>query len=959
MAALRGSSFADGTWNDEGLFFTIVVHSGFAVIFLIVALCLHGSDRLKKLLRPARPHSSGPRFATTADTAALFQPHENEVAMRVSVRAAIQLLLLKYRAFIFIGGLLSAISLTALFGTDDFLSAYAANSDVFDCKSRSGDKTQCENVGWCVFTNGTTVEGGASTCAPTTLHGLYDLSLLNVTPTHYRSWIVGLLHLMFHLWAAYCIGMLIAEVRVLVFASKVMPVQLCDTQPLASKIGSRAVRMPVLERQCRHFDGTAASLFPSAVALADNLKAAEAAAAAATSAQSAAAKKDNAPTTVGAVGDAQRKKQESADVLKRLLTKHVTAVTVNYEPPVSATSDRTLAELMGVEHEIVEEMAALVAEARNKRGSGKNEHREASSSSSSLCCSGNKLEIAEDKFKEVRTEIEKLQAIGAKKRKKLIARQQQQQKEEEEAAAAVVTAIPALAPAEAAMTTATTILNPLADTYAPWKVTSPTHAFIVFDRSAHAARFLELVEEISKEHPGAFEYGDDNSGSASAAADQRGFLGPSSHLAHEKLAPSTCGGACKTIAVFALYIFLVLLGTGVVAFFASIDRFASMPVISDSFGPVVRDIPAPLFRILQAYVPVVLLALFQLGVPPLVRSLVHGDFFRVASWELRSALSFRLVFVFLFVTGVLLQATVQGGLFTLAAVVRRHNLGDVLIFLTSMFTPKGGYFFALVASSTTCSQLLQLLLCSSSSSSDGESDKNDESNRENAAANHATQMDLYAALSMFIFSIGILYHSTSPLLCIFVCLYFVAAYYCTRAVTLDVEDRSPRTNPASDATTSNDFALAQIRYMLGLHTLATVGTFVVLCFKYLWGGAAMSVAPIVISCYLWHLKGSVLDPVLDTKEQLMVDHFEHMQGFFAGKAPAKASVAARAAADQEELEAMYLPEFARYDGTNPWPQRKREVLQRIEAERGRKYEAQQGGAADVAPSSEHRGVVNG
>src|SRR5439155_1185415 len=103
-----------------------------------------------------------------------------------------------------------------------------------------------------------------------------------------------------------------------------------------------------------------------------------------------------------------------------------------------------------------------------------------------------------------------------------------------------------------------------------------------------------------------------------------------------------------------------------------------------------------------------------------------------------------------------------------------------------------------------------------------------------------------AALSMTMFAIGLLFHSTSPLLTLFVCIFFVVSYYSTRAVYLDAEDRTPSSNPAAEATLSQDLAQTQIRYMLLLHTLAVYGTFFVLNIKLLWGGAAFCAAALVV-----------------------------------------------------------------------------------------------------------------
>ena len=135
---------------------------------------------------------------------------------------------------------------------------------------------------------------------------------------------------------------------------------------------------------------------------------------------------------------------------------------------------------------------------------------------------------------------------------------------------------------------------------------------------------------------------------------------------------------------------------------------------------------------------------------------------------------------------------------------------------------------------------------------------------------------------------------------------------CTRCQYLDVEDRraSPA-NPAAEATLSNELARKQITHMLVLHAVGVACSFTVLCLKLMWGGAAMLAPVFALNAWLWHYKARVLDQMLCTDAEVLVDHYDHLQS---SKRVAAASAGTVGAADGSAAAAVakFLPTFVSY-----------------------------------------------
>lgn len=802
-----------GSWQDEGIFFTLVVQGGVGLIFLLLIFIFNKNESLAKVLRPARPHSRFARFMTRRDTAALFERDENEVAMRVSVFSALQLLILKYRTHIFLGGFVSAACLLIIFGTDTFLGSYAFRYDTYDCKSRASSD-DCTKSGVCAW-NGTA-------CAPVRLEGLSDLTLLNVTPTHFRSWLIGIFTVIFHVWFGYCVIKMMVEMRVLIFSAKTMPVQLqSERLALVAKSGSRSVRVGgISDEQCRAFNGSASSLFAKQIQ-----------------------RQEQEQSSVEGQLPELATSAKLASVASLLQPSHAVETVVVYQPP-EAEDGVPLTDLILEENEAIEQLNDYLA---RKKAQDEGHTEQAGVS----CCCGNCscLGVSEDDIQSARAKVKEIQ----ERIKKL------------------------QSPASKYAATASATENPLASVYAPWKVTEATAAIITFDTSANAHKFAQLVPTILKKASSDLGKSDVNSeteiGTDSTFSAE--ITGPASHVLYSGLAPASFGNACKTAALLVIYVAFIFFASAIVAFFGSIESLASIPGLGHVFGVVVDKIPITIFRILQAYLPVVIVAIFQMAIPVLMRAI--ADSLRFGNWEAREASTFRFTFVYVFMTAVILQTALQGGIFQLAGLVARASVTDVMNFLVSIFTPKGGYFFALVASSAVWSMLMQVLCIGFLFSSVFVAPH--EATEEKRRANEKPRplpFDITSALWMLMFALGVLFHSTSPLLLMFVTGYFVTAYYSFRSVILDGSSRDAKSDPAVDTTLSCTLAASQVKVMLLLHTLACVGTFALFIFKFLWGAAALTSVTFLINLYLWSVKWNTLDPMLSTTDLIMIDHYDHL-----------------------------------------------------------------------------------
>ncbi|RHW72728.1 hypothetical protein DPX39_040065700 [Trypanosoma brucei equiperdum] len=107
---------------------------------------------------------------------------------------AVYLYFLKLFSTVFILGSCINLWICVLAGTDDYREKSMVSMDEKHCGAQGSNRTGCmELMPYCHYTD-------ADTCVPVPLHGIYDLTMRNITPNSWRLWFVALLDMAFCLF---------------------------------------------------------------------------------------------------------------------------------------------------------------------------------------------------------------------------------------------------------------------------------------------------------------------------------------------------------------------------------------------------------------------------------------------------------------------------------------------------------------------------------------------------------------------------------------------------------------------------------------------------------------------------------------------------------------------------------------------------------------------------------------
>lgn len=212
-------------WDDQGLYFTLLLNATAMCILVPIAYKLHCSENksTKRILRPRHSHDTKPLqsaifslatwngifnsetdyYEKGADQIFCGKFIKKRTRSRASIRdcemhpsGIIYLLCLKTAASIFICGSCITVWICTVAGSDDYLTRLAWATDPNGCRGKSPADCRSSYL-FCVFQENTNV------CHIAPVEGLYNLSIQNIHPGSWRWWLVSIFSLWFTLVLCY------------------------------------------------------------------------------------------------------------------------------------------------------------------------------------------------------------------------------------------------------------------------------------------------------------------------------------------------------------------------------------------------------------------------------------------------------------------------------------------------------------------------------------------------------------------------------------------------------------------------------------------------------------------------------------------------------------------------------------------------------------------------------------
>ncbi|KAL7711161.1 Calcium-dependent channel 7TM region [Lotmaria passim] len=328
-------------------------------------------------------------------------------------------------------------------------------------------------------------------------------------------------------------------------------------------------------------------------------------------------------------------------------------------------------------------------------------------------------------------------------------------------------------------------------------------AFVVFKNSLCAFEFMQL---FTARFGGLFS-------SLSAT-----IAGPPGRIFQSSLTAGRCALCLRFFIIFWVYIGLILTWSIPISFLGSLESLSQIPGIG-RFLTEFTSLSVTLQSLVNAYLPVVVLALFNVALPYIIRILVRmmGAFNRIEC----DGGQLYLQYVFMVMTAVIAQAAFQGALTRLADLLFEPNEEAIINFIVACVTPSTGYFYAKIISAACLSTWMDLLdpigILKALLLRGG---AHIQRNYDALFMPCEFEFPRLLSFDLMILSMGLLFHMTAPLLGLLTVVYFFVRYWSQRAKQTD--RYRPTLSPAHDCT---DFGVpAQaIRSVMWLYCFAETG----------------------------------------------------------------------------------------------------------------------------------------
>ncbi|KAG5482048.1 hypothetical protein LSCM1_05763 [Leishmania martiniquensis] len=278
------------------------------------------------------------------------------------------------------------------------------------------------------------------------------------------------------------------------------------------------------------------------------------------------------------------------------------------------------------------------------------------------------------------------------------------------------------------------------------------------------------------------------------------IAGPPGRIFQSSLTAGRCALWVRFLFIFVLYVFLLLTWSIPITILGSLDQLSEISSIT--LLRKYAELPKWLRSLINAYLPVGALALFNIALPHIIRFMVRamGAFNRAEC----DGGQLYLQYVFMVVTAVIFQAAFQGAVSRLADLLANSDRDAIINFFVSCISPSNGYFYAKVITATCLSTWVDLL------DPIGILKAMLLRGRAHVQRNYDAlflpcefEFPRLISFDLMVLSMGLLFHMTAPLLGLLVLCYFFVRYWSQRTKQCDCY--RPTLSPAHDCT---DFGVA-------------------------------------------------------------------------------------------------------------------------------------------------------
>ena len=768
-------------WEDQGLYFSLILNAIAFAVFTIVAMAMHKAPKLARVLRPnLGPLSTGPKLLDSAK--AFFRLGvDDDVLQSHGADAALHLLLLKAAGWIFMLGLVSNVILVPICATDSYLNTATRVSDPKGCKSLSV-KACRDGAPFCELVSGTSSIPSNDTatgyCSTADRRGLFDLSAANITPTpqSWRLWVMGV-----------CVVLFTASFS-FVMIKAVAAAKITMLRTLRVILRSAGRRSPP-STSPSHKGADAAA--PNGAIVTDEERSAEDAAAALLASRLAAA---HTPTTVGSrTALLQGLSKESSHLVAA-----ASGSTEGLYDCIFGTSDANPIFSFRAELDPDERMCVYRAPPKKLLALLEDEAAAKAALRSTVADEQHMDEDDEPPLMARRPPLccKKVAAVDACK------------KDLEELQEAIKEILPERAEQEVIGVAVLTFIDPVST--------------LRFCHEYNACFGTALPLPGAKKLLPEFVPHEDLKGSVAS------IMGDKTGIIWGNIAASGPVIVLRTMVMIAVFIAFVFFWGVPVGFLGSLDSLATLPGIGPTFALFTKSVPVVIRGILQSYLPVIVLAIFNIVLPALMRIFAFLAGARTKGAEDSSVVL--LNFVFRVMSGIVIQAALQGGLAQLGALIANPTQESAFALVVAIVSPQGGYWFAFIATAGFLGaylNLLELLPVLFAVLFGGKTHSQPAFN--DLFAPRPVDVPMVVAGQLFFFAIGMLFYATLPFLGVFAWFYFVNTYVASRALTVQSQKA---------AAAKMDFAMTGtiVKLVLGLHLFATVGAVLVMAMKLHWGG---------------------------------------------------------------------------------------------------------------------------
>jgi hypothetical protein len=809
-------------WEDEGLYFSLVFNALVLTACLSIGWALHRTKRFHRILRPNRPYSTNAR--RFEDQRHFVEDHEDEVLRSRGVRPALHVMLLKFMAYLFLTMLLLCILLVPLFATDDYLDRYTQDHDPDRCGEK--DLSACSDAKKCVYT----AESGqqASGCYPRVRHGLFDWSAQNLSLGEtFRLYLFALGCVAICIPLFFVIRRAVVAISATIFKAFTAPVHPHQKYGTLSTVGARTVmimglpkKSKILYSKPRFLEYLSAPPQKRKELLGELLSEEERTAA------NAEARAQGSPRPITPLQE-QSQKQKKGKRATNSTNSHHSDPDLNTEPYPSPDVNFDASSWVLSALAVPSSLSIIRCAPKNMPELMKEDEKTIEALKDALAAEQAELDPEKKPVKKrlfpqfwkqvpaVEYETTHLHEVREKLRRKMEKRDEQ----------------------------------PMTGV-----------ALITFTRASTAAAF---VRNFNKErgHVKGFVAGQ----TARIAGDRDGII-------WSNLPVTVAAAKARFIMMVAFFTLLVFFWSVPVGFLGNLQNLENLPGVGPAFAGAFSVVPSTLMGIFTAYLPVILIVVFNLLLPTIFRFFARLGGLKHEDREAKTVLL--MCAIFSIMTGIVMQAALQGGFSQFVKLVTDPSGEAVRALIVAIVSPAGGYWFAYLISAACLGAGLRFLLLGPLIKSIifGKMAKRQEKYDE-LFEPRETDYPYDLGRHIFFAAFGLLFHGTVPFLLPFSVLYTVMTYFVVHSNMIDGGKRDDR------HVYNFKYVLSAVHCILALHTFAAIGNTLVCGLKESIGASiimAFSIAASVFfHIYARHHLYPLMNPTPETIATMESQAYSH------------------------------------------------------------------------------------